>query len=167
MSLLVLTGRGIMTSTYRRASCVILATIWSLGAQVATQAQDANRDLIVTKTDVSDIVQRLAKRTGEFKEEFDKAVEHSMMDGTKLEERAKHRADDLHNSARRLRDVFGDKRDKNNPAVRDQVDKTLAASADVNRIMQDHRFTDKLQRNWDLLRSDLNGLAAVYDLSPL
>jgi hypothetical protein len=156
-----------MTSTYRRASCVILATIWFLGAQVATQAQDANRDVIVAKTDVSDIVQRLAKRTGEFKEEFDKAVEHSMMDGTKLEERAKHRADDLHNSARRLRDVFGDKRDKNNPAVRDQVDKTLAASADVNRIMQDHRFTDKLQRNWELLRSDLNGLAAVYDLSPL
>ena len=33
--------------------------------------------------------------------------------------------------------------------------------------MQEHRFTDKLQRDWDLLRSDLNGLAAVYDLSPL
>jgi hypothetical protein len=172
--LALLPAGGIMSSTYR-AGYVILATIWSLGAQVATQAQDANRDVIVAKTDVSDIVQRLAKRTGEFlakrtgefKEEFDKAVEHSMMEGTKLEERAKHRSDDLHNSARRLRDVFGDKRDKNNPAVRDQVDKTLAASADVNRIMQDHRFTDKLQRNWELLRSDLNGLAAVYDLSPL
>ena len=116
---------------------------------------------------MGDIVQRLAKRSGDFKEEFDKAVEHSMLDGTKLEERAKHRADDFHDSAKRLHDVFGDKRDKNNPAVRDQVDKTLASGADVNRIMQDHRFTDKLQRNWDLLRSDLNALAAVYDLSPL
>jgi hypothetical protein len=156
-----------MSSTYLRTACVSLATIWFLGSQIAAKAQDANRDVIVTKTDVGDIVQRLAKRAGDFKGEFDKAVEHSMMDETKLEQRAKHRADDLHDSAKRLRDVFGDKRDKNNPAVRDQVDKTLAAGADVNRIMLDHRFTDKLQRNWDLLRSDLNALAAVYDLSPL
>jgi hypothetical protein len=33
--------------------------------------------------------------------------------------------------------------------------------------MLNHRFTDKLQRDWDLLRSDLNALAEVYDLSPL
>jgi hypothetical protein len=33
--------------------------------------------------------------------------------------------------------------------------------------MLDHRFTDKLQRDWALLRSDLNALAKVYDLSPL
>lgn len=156
-----------MSLTCLRAACAGLAAIWFLGTTIAVQAQDANRDEIITKTDVVDIVQRLAKRTGDFKEEFDKAVEHSMMDKTKLEERAKHRADDLHDSAKRLRDVFGDKRDKNNPAVRDQVDKTLASGADVNRIMQDHRFTDKLQRNWDLLRSDLNALASVYDLSPL
>ena len=156
-----------MFSTYLRAACVSLATIWFVGSQISAQPQDANRDVIVTKTDVGDIVQRLAKRTGEFKEEFDRAIEHSMMDKTKLEERAKHRADDLHDSAKRLHDVFGDKRDKNNPAVRDQADKTLAAGADVNRIMQDHRFTDKLQRNWDLLRSDLNALSSVYDLSPL
>jgi hypothetical protein len=156
-----------MSSNYFRAACVSLVAIWFLGSQIAAEAQDANRDVVVTKTEVGDIVQRLAKRTGDFKEEFDRAIEHSMIDRTKLEERAKHRADDLHDSAKRLRDVFGDKRDKNNPAVRDQVDKTLAAGADVNRIMQDHRFTDKLQRNWDLLRSDLDALASVYDLSPL
>ncbi len=152
-----------------------MRTIISAGALVAlglsflpaAVAQDANRDVVVTKSDARGIVRSLAKRTGEFKEDFDKAVEHSMIDGTRLEDRAKHRADDLHDAAKKLQDVYGDKRDKNDPKVRDQVDKTLAAAADVNRIMQSHRFTDRLQRDWDLLRSDLNALAAVYELSPL
>ena len=98
---------------------------------------------------------------------FDKAVEHSLLDGTKLEDRARHRADDLNDAAKRLRDVYGDKRDKNNPAVRDQVDKTIAAASDLNRIMGEHRFTDRVQRNWDLLKSDLDALAQVYDLPSL
>ena len=155
-----------MRSNSLRVVCVSMATLF-LGSQIEGRPQDANRDVIQTKTDVSEIVQRLAKRTGDFKADFARAVEHSMMDKTKLEDRAKGRADDLHDSAKRLRDVFGDKHDKNNPAVRDQVDRTLATAADVNRIMQGHRFTDKLQRTWDLLRSDLNALAAVYELSPL
>ncbi len=133
----------------------------------AALAQDANRAVVVTKTDVREIVRSLARRTDEFKEDFDKAIEHSLMDGSRLEDRAKHRADDLHDAAKKLDDVFGDRKDKNDPKVRDQVDRTLSAGADVNRIMTDHRFTDKLQRQWGLLRSDLNALAAVYDLSPI
>jgi hypothetical protein len=90
-----------------------------------------------------------------------------MLDGTRVEANAKHRADDLHGAAKRLADVFHDKKDKNNPAVRDQADKTIAAASELNRVLLDHRFTDKLQREWDLLRSDLNALAKVYDLSSL
>jgi hypothetical protein len=145
------------------AACLALA----LSFQGPAVAQDANRDVVVTKSDVRDIVQRLAKRTGQFKGDFDKAVEHSMIDGTRLEDRAKHRADDLHDAAKKLEDVFHDKRDKNDPKVRDQVDKTLSAAADVNRVMENHRFTDRLQRDWDLLRSECNALAAVYDLAPI
>jgi hypothetical protein len=130
-------------------------------------AQDANRDSVITQTDVGSVVDRLVKKSGEFKDEFDHAVSHSMMDGTRLEENAKHRADELHDSASKLGDVFHDKKDKNNPKVRDQVDRTLSAASEVNRVMTTHRFTDKLQRDWDNLRSDLNALAAVYQLSPL
>jgi hypothetical protein len=144
-----------------------MACILSGGFAGLVHGQDANRDTVNTVTDAHTIVRKLADRTGEFKNDFDKAIEHSMMDGTKLEDRAKHRADDLHDSAKKLQDVFGEKRDKNDPKVRDQVDKTLAAAADVNRLMTDHRFTDKLQHQWELLRVDLNALAAVYDLSPL
>jgi len=130
-------------------------------------AQDANRDSVYAKTDVADVVDRVARRTGPFKEDFDKAVEHSIPDSSKMEAKSKHRADDLHDSAKKLKDVFGDKKDKNDPKVREQVDRTLSAASDVNRVMVEYRFTEKLQHDWDLLRSDLNALAAVYSLPPM
>jgi len=150
-----------MNRKFLAATCVLLGTVVGIGF-----AQDANRDAVGTVTDARTIVRKLGDRTGDFKNSFDNAVEHSV-DGGKMQDRAKHRADDLHDFAKKLQDVFDDKKDKNDPKVRDQVDKTLAAAADVSRIMSEHRFTDKLQREWELLRSDLNALASLYNLSPL
>jgi len=155
-----------MHRTLRLPALLAAGALWiSMG--VAARAQDANRDVVVTKADVGDVVERLSNRTGEFKGEFDAAVSHSMIDGTRLEDRAKKCADNLQDSAKRLRDVFHDKRDKNNPAVRDAADRTLAAGSELSQVVQSHRFTDKLQKDWDLLRSDLNALAQVYGLSPV
>jgi len=150
-----------------RGAPVLFAALCLAGAVPAANAQDANRDSVYTKTDVGDIVERVQRRTGTFKEDFDKAVEHSMLDGSKMEDRAKKRADDLHDSAKKLKDVFGDKKDKNDPKVREQVDRTLSAASDLNRVMVEFRFTEKLQRDWDLLKGDLNALAAVYSFPPM
>ena len=130
-------------------------------------AQDANRDTVYAKTDIADIVDRVEKRTGGFKDDFDKAIEHTIPNTAKMEDTAKHRADDLHDAAKKLKDVFGDKRDKADPKVREQVDRTLSAASDLNRIMIEFRFTEKLQHDWDILRSELNALAAVYSLPPM
>ncbi len=155
-----------MLSNFSRYVC-LAGTLLLGGVLVPAHAQDANREVVETPSDVGGVVDRIQKLTGEFKNSFDRAVSHSMVDGTRLEENAKHRADDLHNSASKLGDVFHDKRDKNNPAVRDQADRTIAAASELNRVMVDHRFTDKLQQQWDILRTDLNALAQVYGLSPL
>jgi hypothetical protein len=151
---------------FRAAGVTVAAALCLMFPETRAAAQDANRDTVYARTDVKDLVQRVAKRSGEFKEEFNHAVSHTM-DGPKLEDRAKHRADNLHESAKKLQDVFGDKKDKNNPAVRDHVDKTLALGSELSNMMKEHRFTDKLQQDWDLLRSDLNALAEVYGLSPM
>lgn len=147
---------------------VLTASLLSLaGMPRPCAAQDANSDTIMSPTDVGSVVDRLQKQSGAFKEEFSRAVSHSMIDGTKIEENAKHRADDLHGAASKLGDVFHDKKDKNNPAVREQVDRTLAAASELNRVMAAHRFTDKLHNDWDVLRGELNGLAGMYQLTPL
>jgi hypothetical protein len=122
---LLLVGRG-----YLRAPKMPIAMWWS--------------------PQVGAFVDKVQKLTGEFKNSFDKAVSHSMIDGTRLEANAKHRADDLHDTANRLGDVFHDKRDKNNPAVRDQADKTIAVASELNHVMLNHRFTDRVERDWDM-----------------
>jgi hypothetical protein len=156
-----------MYSNFVRAAFLMAGAALWLGSQSPVRAQDANRDAALTLSEARDVVDRLARRTGEFREEFDKAVEHSMMDGTRMEDRSKKRASDLHEAAKKLRDVFHDKKDKNNPAVREQADKVLSAGSDVNRVMAANRFTEKVQRNWDILRSDLNALAQIYSLPQL
>jgi gas vesicle protein len=154
-----------MHSLFLRLACLAAAASWA-GSQPVALAQDANRDAAVTVSNARDIVNRLADRTGSFKEELDQAVEHSTMGGGE-KDKAKKSAENLHEAAKKLRDVFHDKKDKNNPEVRDRVDKTLAAAADVNRVMAGRRFTDKLHTDWEMLRSDLNALAQIYTLSPI
>lgn len=88
-----------MQRKLRWAACLAAGALWACGATTA-RAQDANRDTVMTKADVGDIVERLGSKTGEFKAQFDQAVSHSLIDGTRLEDRAKRRADDLHDSAR-------------------------------------------------------------------
>ena len=144
----------------------VLATLLFGATQIPALAQDANRAVVIAPTDVGSVIDRVAKRSGDFKEEFDREIGRTA-DGKHMEERAKHRADEQHDAAKRLRDVFGDKKDKNAPQVREQVDKVLAAASEVNRVMNDHRFTDKLQQDWTLLKGDLDALAAVYGLSPI
>ena len=156
-----------MLSRYSLCLCLIAGAVLLRGPFAPVHAQDANRDVVESRRDVAEIVDLLARESGDFSDAFDDAVSHSMIDGTLIEVNARHRADDLNNAAKRLSDVFHDKRDKNNPAVRDQADKTIAAASELNRVMLNHRFTDKLQRDWNLMRSDLNALAGVYNLSPL
>src|SRR5205823_13087768 len=91
---------------FRAAGLTLAAALFFMCPPNRAIAQDANRDTVYTKTDVGDLVQRVAKRSGDFKSAFNRAVEHTM-DGTKLEERAKHRADDLHDAAKKMQDVFG------------------------------------------------------------
>jgi hypothetical protein len=156
-----------MFSNFVRTACVVAGVSLFAGMPARVAAQDANRDTVLTTASVGEVVDRLAKRTGDFKSSFNHEIEKSLIDGTKLEDRVKRRADDLHDDAQKMKDEFHDKKDKNNPKVREKVDRTLADAADINRIMVEHRFTDKLQREWSSLRSDLNGLAAVYNLAPL
>jgi len=150
-----------------RSAVLTVSLVSFAGLPRPCAAQDANRDNIMAPADVGTVVDRVERHSRDFKGEFNNAVSHSMIDGTRIEENAKRRADDLHDAAAKLGNVFHDKKDKNNPAVREQVDRTLAAASELNRVMSAHRFTDKLHSDWEVLRAELNGLASVYQLTPL
>ena len=156
-----------MKCIFIRTAVVAAGLLPILGVPQACLAQDANRDTIMTPTDVGSVVDRVVRQSQVFKEEFDRTVSHSLIDGKHVAEDSRHRADDLHNSAEKLGDVFHDKKDKNNPQVRNQVDRVLNAASELNRVMLNYRFTDKVQSDWGMLRAELNGLAGMYQLTPL
>src|SRR5579883_800205 len=140
-----------------RKMSLMIGAVLLAGAHIDLRAQDANRDVVMAPTSVSNVIDRVAKNSNQFKDEFDHEIGRTM-DGKPIEERAKHRADDLQDSAKKLRDVFNDKKDKNAPQVRERVDQVLASASELNRVMQEHRLTDKVQRDWEMLRGDLNAL---------
>src|SRR5438445_5108069 len=91
-----------------------LGALLFIGSPAAIQAQQSDREVVVTRSDLGGIVKSLAGRTGDFKDQFDREVEHTM-DNKHVEERAKHRADDLHDAAKHLKDVYEDHHDKAAP----------------------------------------------------
>ena len=126
---------------------LITGALLLAGAQIPARAQDANRDVVMAPTDVGSVIDRVAKHSSEFKGEFDHEIGRTM-DGKPVEDRAKRRADNLSDDAKKMRDVFGDKKDKNAPQVRERVDRVLADASELNQVMQDHRLTDKAQQDW-------------------
>ena len=47
------------------------------------------------------------------------------------------------------------------------VERVMRQSNEVNSIVRRTRFGTKVEREWEILRSDLNTLAGVYNLRPI
>ena len=51
--------------------------------------------------------------------------------------------------------------------AREKLDRALQIAHDVDQVMSQRRFSERLENHWLDVRDDLNFLAAEYDLSPL
>jgi hypothetical protein len=58
-------------------------------------------------------------------------------------------------------------RDNNNYGLRESVAAVMSTAEDVNRIMNYRRLNPVVERQWSMLKSDLNRLARVYNLRQL
>jgi hypothetical protein len=123
------------------------------------------RDVIIyTKTDVRDIVQQMERHSDDFRKHFEKALDRSALDGTDRENRLRRWTQDLEDMLDHLR------KDQEKGQIRDmeqRVNTLLAIAAGINRIMLYRRFDANTERDWQLLRGDLNALAITYDLPTL
>ncbi len=123
------------------------------------------RDVIIyTKTDVRDIVQQMERHSNGFRKHFEKALDRSALDNTDREDRLRRWTQDLEDMLDHL------KNDQSKGQIRDmeqRVNTLLAIAAGINRIMLYRRFDADTDRDWQMLRSDLNALAITYDLPTL
>jgi non-canonical purine NTP pyrophosphatase (RdgB/HAM1 family) len=107
----------------------------------------------------------VANRTAGLRVRFDQALLQGIQGGRPSEAKARKHSRDFDKAAQKLRLIFAAKQEKNDPAVRTQVEKTLAAAAEIQRVILVNRFNAELRREWEALRGDLNALAQIYSLS--
>jgi hypothetical protein len=115
-----------------------------------------------TKAEVDRIIYRVETRSDEFKKQFDKALDRSVLDKTGREDELNRYAKDLEKALDELRREF-DRRDlwiENRAEVR----KCLDIAPEIDVATRRRCFDGETGRSWAALRYDLNTLAKVYDL---
>jgi len=134
-----------------------------LSLTVSSEAQRRGR--IYNKAEVNEIIRRVESRSDEFVKLFDSSLDRSRLDGTRREDRLNERARNLERALDDLRREF-DRRENYNQ-TRPEVSRALNLSEDINKVMRRRRMGGETERQWGLLRDELNALALVYNLRQL
>jgi len=142
--------------------CTVCAIQADAGAQRRRQSPRARG---YTKAEVAVIITRVENRSDDFIKLFDKALDRSGLDGTKREDNLNERARNLEKSLDDLRREFD--RKESYIATRPEVSRTLNIANEIDKVMKRRRMGGETERQWTLLRLELNTLADVYNLKLL
>ena len=115
-----------------------------------------------TKDEVNRIIKRVEERSDKFVKLFDKSLDRSGLDGTNREDRLNEYARNLESALDSLRSEFD--RKESYIETRPEVRRCLDIATDINVAMRSRRLGAETERQWALLRAELNTLANVYGL---
>ncbi|MDT4967830.1 MAG: hypothetical protein QOJ64_2567, partial [Acidobacteriota bacterium] len=90
------------------------------------------------------------------------ALDRSGLNGTKREDRLNEYARDLEKALDQLRGEFD--RKESYIETRTETRRCLDIASDINVAMRNRRMGGETERQWALLRAELNTLAEVYGL---
>jgi len=148
----------------------ITATLFGLFAlamilSATTMAQGRYRGRNYSKADVDRIIKRVEERSDSFRRVIDRNLDRSRLDGTRREDNINEQVKDLENAIDDLRRNF-DRRD-NFRETRREVERVMRESDEINALMKRARFNSNVEREWRLVKADLNKLAGIYELRQL
>ena len=151
-----------MKLNFLKSFTALAALLIVLGLADTSFAQRRARGRDYTKADVDRLVKNVEERSDVFVKQFDRALDHSRLDGTRREDKLDEKARSLESATDDLRREF-DRRDSwiEN---KDEVRRCLDLAADINVVMQRRRLGGAAENNWANLRRELNTLAQVYNL---
>jgi hypothetical protein len=138
--------------------CMVLA----LASPSFAQGRGYSRGRAYSRADVDRLIRQAENRSDQFVAIFDRALDRSRLEGTIREDRLNERAMTLERELNIVRQQFN--RTTNYYNVRSHVANALSAAQGINNVMRNRRLDPVVERQWMLLRSDLNRLAAVFNL---
>jgi signal transduction histidine kinase len=140
------------------AICALLI----LSSPTEAQRRRAPRQRGYAKAQVNEIIKRVEERSDRFVKLFDRSLDRSRLDGTNREDRLNEHARNLETALDELRREFD--RKENYVETRPEVRRCLDIATNINVAVRNRRLGGETERQWALLRSELNTLADVYGL---
>jgi hypothetical protein len=141
--------------------CLVLAIV----SPSFAQRRGPVRGRAYARVDVDRLIRQAENRSDQFVAMFDRALDRSRLEGTIREDRLNERAMQLERELNIVRQEFN--RTNNPYSVRSHVSNALNVAQSINTVMRNRNLHPAAERQWMLLRSDLNRLAAVYNLRQL
>lgn len=124
------------------------------------QGQVVGQPYRLSDKDVERIIKRIERQSDRFRSSLDNALDRSRFNGTNREDDINSFLKDYYEQTKRLRDHF----DKHNSAAGD-VEAVLDRAARIDDFMRRYRLSSKSQDDWSRLKSNLDELAAAYNVS--
>lgn len=125
-----------------------------------TNVPVATRSYTVSDTQLQTLLARIEQRTDVFRRATDRSLDNSGRNGTRSEDTITQYVADFENATDSLRRNF-DERD----SVSSDVEEVLQRASVIDGFIRNNRQTVAVNRQWNLLRTDLNTLANYYRVS--
>ena len=145
----------------KRLACLV-ALVFLVSSPAFTQGRARPRQ---DRGEVERIIKRLEKNTDAFKKTVDRQLDRSVLNGTRREDRINDRVSDLERATDRLRNKFD--RSDDWRETRADVENVVREARSVNDLFGRVRAYSKVSANWSAVRSDIDALAARYNVRPL
>ena len=140
-------------------------TILGFASPSFAQRRGYYRGRAYVRTDVDRLIRQVENRSDVFVAMFDRALDNSRLNGSLREDRLNERAFELERQLNVVRQEFD--RTQNYFAVRSHIARAVSLAEGLNIVIRNRRLSPQVERQWALLRSELNRLAQVYNLRQL
>jgi hypothetical protein len=147
------------------ASLAVCCMVMALAAPSFAQVRGSARSRAYSRASVDRLIRQAENRSDQFVAIFDRSLDRSRFEGTLREDRLNDRARELEGQLNIIRQEFN--RAGNYYEIRSHVASALTAAQGINTVMRNRRLNAGVERQWILLRSELNRLASVFNLRQL
>jgi hypothetical protein len=106
------------------------------------------------------LIRRIEVRSNRFKMSMGRALDRSRIDDTRREDNINQLVSDFEQAANQLRDRFNRRE-----STMSDAEQVLQRAALIDNFMRRHRLLNTAERDWRLLKIDLNSLANYYNVA--
>lgn len=145
---------------FNNRSSSLLGVLISVVIGLTYLTIDAHGQQLRTTPQMRNVIVRLETNTDRFSRTIDAALDKSRFNNTDLEDQVNALVDELEFATDRLKDRTGD-----NIANRMDVNAVLRRGMYLDMFMQRNNLSMSAQRDWRLVRNDLDRLARVYGVT--